>query len=332
MILFIHTGKSSFVKQDIDLLSEHFPLKVHHYKPSKKFSRNLVEQIKLLSKLARWMFRIRSIYIWFADYHSLLPVLFARIFSKRSFLVLGGYDVVYIPEIKYGSFSNPLRSFCASISLKFANFLLPVDPELAVQARKRVKQISGKIVTVPTGYDPKIWFPDSVKENTILTVAICHSLQRIRLKGIDFFIKIAGELPEYNFKIVGISPALMSELPRLPNLTVLASLDSKALRREYSRAKVYAQFSLHEGLPNVLCEAMLCQCIPVGSHVGGIPTAIGGCGFLLKKREFESAKNIVVKALNAPPELGKKARAHILNNFPIHRREEALIEILSRPG
>ncbi len=332
MILFIHTGKSTFVNRDIRLLSKHFPMKIHHYKPSKKFSSNLKEQFKLFWKLAKWIWQVKSVYIWFADYHSFLPVLFARIFNKQAAIVLGGYDVTYIPEIKYGSFSNPIRRFCTLVSLKFACFLLPVDRELAIQARKRVKRISGKVITLPTGYDPTHWYCDTAKENIVLTVAVCRSMQRIKLKGIDFFLRVAEKLPQHAFKVIGIDPVLIPDLPRLPNVTYRDSVDRETLRREYSRAKVYAQFSLHEGLPNVLCEAMLCECIPVGSHVGGIPTAIDGCGYLIKNREIETAKHVVIKALKTAPALGKKAREHILNNFPLSRREQALLKIFSARG
>jgi len=52
------------------------------------------------------------------------------------------------------------------------------------------------------------------------------------------------------------------------------------LIKYYQKAKVY-QLSEYEGLPNALCEAMLCECVPAGTRYCGIPTAIGDTGMCL---------------------------------------------------
>ena len=61
----------------------------------------------------------------------------------------------------------------------------------------------------------------------------------------------------------------------------------------FQRAKVFCQFSFSEGLPNTLCEAMLCECIPVGSNVNGIPKAIGDYGYILQLKDVNKAKELV---------------------------------------
>ena len=58
------------------------------------------------------------------------------------------------------------------------------------------------------------------------------------------------------------------------NVSLLPALDRKDLVTHYNTTSIYAQLSRSEGLPNVLCEAMLCGCIPVGSPVFGIPKAV----------------------------------------------------------
>jgi hypothetical protein len=129
-ILFIHTGFSSFVKKDYLFLSKYYRVISFHYIASKNLSINLVSQIKLLITIIRHIGKVRYLFIWFADYHSFLPVLFANFFKKRSIIVSGGYDVTYVPEIRYGSFSNPVRKFCATFSIKYTNYLLAVDGSL----------------------------------------------------------------------------------------------------------------------------------------------------------------------------------------------------------
>jgi glycosyltransferase involved in cell wall biosynthesis len=328
MVLLIHPGFSTFVKADFLILKKHHQLKVFHYQTGKKLLINIKSQAILFFWLLKNIFSAKNVYIWFADYHSFLPIIFSRIFRKKSIIVLGGYEVTYLPEIKYGSFSNPLRSFFTGYSLKNADFICPVDGSLIDEMFQRVQNIKGQIIVNPTGYDPDRWFCDRKKENVVLTVAICQSMQRVKLKGIDFFCQVASQLPEYNFWIVGLGKNILKEMTIPANVSVYDKMELDELREIYARAKVYAQFSLREGLPNAVCEAMLSECISVGSKVNGIPSAIGDCGFLIDGQNLDEAIHSIKQAIQSPASLGKKARSRIMENFTIQKREEILVRIL----
>lgn len=329
-ILFIHTGLSSFVKKDYLLLSKYYRVIPHHYFTSKNFSTNLISQIKMLITIIRHLVKVRYIFVWFADYHSFLPVLFAYIFKKRSMVVLGGYDVTYVPEIKYGSFSNPVRKICTTFSIKYAGYLLAVDGSLLDEVNTRIKNIKAQQLIVPTGFDPQQWYRSHEKENLVLTVGMCDSMQRIKLKGIDLFIEIAGLLPDYNFLIIGMKPAAARLVDLPANIKILDYVKFNELRDFYSKAKVYAQFSMREGLPSVICEAMLCECVPVGTNVNGIPTAIGDCGFILKNRNSLEGAALVKKAMESPAKLGLDARKRIIEKFSNQRREKTILSLLQK--
>ena len=334
MILFIHTVNSSFVITDLKILSRNFKVKSFQY-PLAVLGKSLWAhfrcQLLLFFFLLKYSYRARCFYIWFADYHSFLPVLFSRIFGKKSLLVLGGYDVTYIPELNYGAFSNPLRSFCAGFAIGHADYLLPVDKSLTDEAQQRIKKIHGKIVPLPTGYDPQAWYCDQTKQDLALTVATGNSYQRIKLKGIDFFIEVAAALPEYEFYIIGLASNISRDLPVPANVKFFESMSQPELRNIYSRARVYAQFSLKEGLPNAVCEAMLCECIPVGSDVNGVPNAIGDCGYILDQRRVDSACELIQKAMQASAlsaEPGKKARIRMAKLFSLESRDQKLVSLL----
>lgn len=83
---------------------------------------------------------------------------------------------------------------------------------------------------------------------------------------------------------------------------------------------------MSEGLPNTLCEAMLCGCIPVGSEVNGIPLAIGETGFVIKKKDIREAKDAILKANRYDDPLSPRKR--ILELFPEANRINALHSII----
>jgi glycosyltransferase involved in cell wall biosynthesis len=256
--------------------------------------------------------------------------LIARLFNKKNVIILGGYDVTYIPSLKYGSFSNPIRKFCTNFSLKFSNHLLAVDRSLIWEAQARIKNSRGNFQEVPTGFDSRVWYPTCKKENLVLTVGICDSFQRLRLKGIDIFLDAAKLLPEYRFQVIGMKAGIKERIEIPDNVTTRDYVTFEELRDLYSKAKVYGQFSVREGLPSVVCEAMLCECIPVGTNNNGIPTAIGDCGFILEGRTAREAAKLIRIAMDSPQSLSKEARKRIKRNFTREQRKKSLFQLL--PG
>jgi glycosyltransferase involved in cell wall biosynthesis len=99
----------------------------------------------------------------------------------------------------------------------------------------------------------------------------------------------------------------------------------------YNAHQYYIQLSIAEGFPSAICEAMLCQCIPIGSTVGAIPDIVGDCGYLVEKRDDQEIEATVVKALQADDkeETSRKARERIITKFGPGSRKEALLQLFS---
>jgi glycosyltransferase involved in cell wall biosynthesis len=330
-LLFVTMVFPSFIREDLALFQRHFRVETFLYKPSRSLLPNAWRQVRLALWLTVKMRKARAVVVWFADYHALLPVLFARACRRRSVVVLAGYDVARIPELNYGVFSNPIRSFCARYALRNASVLAPVTPSLAEKALRRVGPAAGRIVAVPFGFEPSAWARTdaSSKEKEVLTVGFAESEVRIRIKGVDLLVETARLMPGVRFTIVGVSEALARKMNPPPNVRSVEKLPREDLRAYYSRAKVYAQLSVSEGMPNALCEAMLGECIPVGTAVGGIPDIIGDCGFLVTERTAEAAAAALRRALDAPPGLGRAARDRITSRFTPERRASLWLDILS---
>ena len=344
-ILFIKISNSTFIIKDEEILKRHFDVTTYFYGTEKGFKAGF-SLIKQFFYLLFNVWKFDLIYIWFADYHSFWPTLFAKILNKKSVIIVGGNDAVSIPEIEYGIFyKKDLRSLLASWSYSLTSLILPVHKSLIegvndyvdkegikIGVKNFVKGLKTKFVEVPTGYDYNKWFfkGNMSKEQTVVTVAGIHNMKTYKGKGIDLFIKVAKHIPDTKFIIIGVSPAMsvFIKKDKPDNVIIQTYILNDKLADYISKAKVYCQFSLTEGLPNSLCEAMLCECIPVGSSVNGIPDGIGDAGYVLKERDVIIATELIQKALNEDEELGKKARQHIIDNYSHDKREKSLIKLL----
>lgn len=269
-------------------------------------------------------------FTWFASVHAFVVLLIAKLLRKKSLIVIGGSDVAHYPAIGYGIWNSPWRARLVRYALRHADKILSVDPYITTEAQRLAEYDGGNIAYVPTGYDAELWTPAGEKEPFVLNVSACDTEPRIKQKGLDVLMRAARLLSHVPFVIVGVSGRAMALLRSLapPNVTLVGYRDRHTLLEYYRRAKVYCQPSLFDGLPNSLCEAMLCACVPVGANAGGIPSAITNRDFLVPYGDAEALAAALRRALAAPPEEGLAARRLIARTFPLTRREEALVQII----
>jgi glycosyltransferase involved in cell wall biosynthesis len=72
---------------------------------------------------------------------------------------------------------------------------------------------------------------------------------------------------------------------------------------------------------------MLCECVPIVSHVASMPFIVADSGFILERKDLNMLKNLIQQALDSnTEELGKKARKRIADNFTEEKRAKDLIE------
>lgn len=321
-ILFVYYKLSSFVRSDLEILRRHFDVKELRIPTF----RNPLNILKLLLGIAR----VDLVYTWFAGTNAFFAVLFSKLLRKKSLVVVGGYDAAYIPEINYGIFVSPWRRVLARFVYKHVGLVLVVDDFLkkCILVNTGLK-IAYKITVVPTGYDASKWKPGiDGKDDLVITVSAEISESRIKLKGLDTFAKASSYLPHIKFVLVGkMVDESFKQLREMAssNLVFTGYLSSKDLLHYYQKAKVYCQLSLYEGLPNSLCEAMLCECIPVGTRFGGIPTAIGNVGFYVPYGNVKATVMAIREALKCNDKKRKAARERIQKRFPLKVREERLV-------
>lgn len=319
-VLLTSTRETSFVRQDLDILGQ-FCL-VDHFNGSGPGA---------AAKIVRRLRRADVVVSWFATVYAFFAVLAARLTGKPSLVIIGGGDVAKFPDIDYGIWLSPWKSILVRYALRHATRVLAVDPYQVQEAKRLATYDGSNILYLPTGYDASHWTPAGAKEPFVLTVAGSHDENRMKKKGLDVLFAAARLLPDVPFVVVGIWEGILPRARSLApaNVTVTPFLPQAEVLRYYRRAAVYCQPSYTEGLPNSLCEAMLCGCVPVGTDRGGIPTAIGDRGWIVPYGDPAALASALRKALEAPPEAGERARERIAAEFTLERRRSGLMRIIA---
>ncbi len=346
-LLFVYLHPSPFVLEDIALLSAHYEVRPFHFDARR--ARSVSGMLQLLQAQWQWLHRelaqAKLVVGWFVDYHMVLPVALAQRWRVPVAAILGGFDCRCLPP-KEGVFCSRWRAALARYVYRRASLLLPVSARLmempatawtdglAQGVRAWVSGLRTPFRVVPTGYDPTSW-PMGPEQRPLVvrTVAFVDSERVVYCKGIDLLFQVAHQLPEVLFEVVGVAPELRSYVQRRyappSNVVLQPPVPRAALAAIYAATSVYVQLSRAEGLPNALCEAMLCGCIPVGSPVFGIPEAIGDAGIVVEKPDPKAIALAIQQALSLGPEWRHRARERIAKHFSREHRATALLEALA---
>jgi glycosyltransferase involved in cell wall biosynthesis len=343
-ILFLYNHITTFVQKDKELLSETFHVLSHDFYTNSKWATPL-SFLKQKIFLLRHILQADVVLCQFAGYHSLLPALFARVFSKQCLIVVGGTDAHNFPGIGYGNFQKRLLRQATTWSFKLCSLILPKHSSLMEckylydQQEPQIQGIYSNIANLKTpfveitnGYDAEKWKRTRPKrKRSFITVSGGWGFPfQYQLKGIDLIVNIAPDFPDCEFAILGVPDASLIKT-KSPNVKILPPAKNSELSDIYSEYEYYMQLSMAEGFPNSLCEAMLCECVPIGSAVFSIPEIIGDSGFILQHRDEKELHALIIQAMAADVDkLGKTARGRIVENYDVRTRKEKLIAICSR--
>jgi len=327
-ILFVHTSFSSFVKNDYCAIASTHTVEKYHFAHVKGLLNNAFQIFRQLLFLMIFGWKYDIFYCWFADYHSFIPVLFAKIFRKKSIIVIGGYDVCRIRNLKYGTFFSPFRGWFCANSMRLSNLILPVsgfvERKAKVIAPKTKRTMIYNCVTLESPAETL-----KFKTDTILTVGIISNERTFFLKGIDTFIETARLLPEFRFEIVGINQSGLEE--KLRNFPVNISLYSQVKPEEltdfYLKARIYCQLSRSESFGVSIAEAMTFGAFPIVTNEGGMPEVVGTVGTVIKRDPQLIANLIKEKILRGENE--SEIKMQVQRHFTRQQRTDSLLLIIN---
>lgn len=332
-ILFFHPGFSTFINKDIEILSASFDVISFEFKPSRKIF-TILCFFKQFFFILRYLPKTSVIICKFSSFHSFIPLLTGKITKIKTILMNGGMDCTYFPAISYGNFHKPLLGFFTRYSYKLSDNIVTLHNSMIeveytydkIGFPKQgfkcfVKDLNKPIKEIYNGYDKNKWYCDSEKSSkTFVSIAYgIGSKNKDILKGIDLINEIAPEFTDCTFILIG-QTATQIKYPN--NIITLPPQSGEELRKILSGSMFYLQLSVSEGFPNSLCEAMLCECVPIGSNVTSIPDIIGDTGYILKKKDKNLLQKLIHNALESNNVLlGKESRKRIIENYSIDRRK-----------
>jgi glycosyltransferase involved in cell wall biosynthesis len=327
-ILFVYSVLPSFIRTDLEILQKHFDVK--KLKTETFFVPQRGKSFLSFLRLLKGILWANIAFTWFADVNAFFIVVFCKFLRKKSVIVVGGYDIVYIPEIDYGDLKSPFARIRTKFILNHASKILPFSN----YAKERVMNITRKVnaYAIPLACDTEKFRPiNEKKENLVITVCYVDK-SNIKRKGLKTFVESAKFLPQLRFALIGshIDDSInhLKEISS-SNVEFTGFVQDEELFAFYQRAKVYCQLSYEEGFGVSLIEAMACACVPVVSLKAKVfRETVGEYGFYTPYGDVEKTVEAIKKASKAS-NLGIKVRERVNDLFSIAKREKELLRVIN---
>ena len=324
-VLLVAQNLDDMILDDSEILKKYFEVEILVIKSAG-------ELISKFWSLRRKIKNSDLCFIWFATSYAFFATLFAKLNRKPSVLVVGGYDVVYVPEINYGLPGSAVKRIFPKYALKWANMVLPFSKDSEKEMFKNFEVERKKSRVIYLGANPTaLKKVTGKKENKVVTVGVVKK-ENLKRKGLEVFVRAAKSLPDTKFVLIGDMPdkETLDYLKEIatPNIQFKnLGYNTEKIVQELSKAKVYVQISYHEGFGRALAESMCQECVPVVSARGAIPEVVGKTGFYVK--DLESPEEVAEKiGLALKSGNGKKARKWA-SQYTLARREKALLEVIN---
>ena len=318
-------------------------VKLHSF--NLKLSLIILSSFKQMLLMIRFAWSNQIIICQGAGYHSFIPSILGLFFSVPVIIIAIGTDCVSYPSINYGSNRKKIYGLFTRKSFEYCKIICPVHEKLVLYQNefypqgRRIQGIKNflpqlnenKIIVINNGYNSDKWILKNKTRpsKSFLTVVGRITNLNYQLKGIDLIYEFAKLRKDLNFTIVG-TPEI--EMPKVKNIKNINFLPQDELVNLYNQHMFYLQLSISEGLPNSLCEAMLCGCIPIGSSNSSIPEIIGNDGLIVKEKSLNNLTQVFEEIENNLNDYNrpKKYRDRIIKNYPYNKRLIGFKELLSQ--
>lgn len=320
-ILFIHNALTEFVGLDLEELRKKFVV-------TERF-----ENSRAINPLVLWR-QVKAhdlVFGWFASWHTLLPVQFAKLAGKPAVVVVGGYDVANMPEIGYGHQRGGFKRTASRWTVHTATCVVSTSDYSHAEVGRHLGLTNGQTRRIYLGVPDKFGvLPTSVRNRTALTVGNVNRSNLTR-KGHEAFVRSAALLPDVKFVLAGDWQDDAIDFLRgiaSSNVEFTGRVSERALIDYYRASSVYVQASLHEGFGMSVAEAMLGGCIPVVTRAGALPEVTGESAVFIESTRPTAIAEAIARALSSSDYDRQACRERILKYFPLEQRGRNLEQIV----
>jgi glycosyltransferase involved in cell wall biosynthesis len=312
----------SFVRVDHDILASAHQVAQINFQPN----------VCHLVATIRAMLRSDLLFGWFAGPHCLIATLMAVMRRQPIILASSDYDLAKEAAFDYGSMRGGPRKWINNLIFRCADrVIVPwrFSRELALRNTVLGRR-TDNLRTIPHGFADR-WEGPTPKQRQIATVGTVNRENWIR-KGHRDFVRVARGLDGVAAYLAGRvgedhhMSVVSREAP--PNLTITGHLTDRDLKDLLARTQAYLQLSYMEGFGCSLAEAMLARCAPIVTRNGSLPEVVGDCGYYVDYGQPDAAREAVTAALEDRT-IGRRARARVLDCFPLARRGNELLALVN---
>lgn len=255
-----------------------------------------------------------------------------------------------VPGLGLSWYATGLRVYIRSI---FPKRIVTVSRSVAEDLVDGYWFPSRKMVPIPNGIDPDRFVPDPEARARIRAAwnipqdaVVFGSMGRLSIPdkaldvSISLFARLCDEMPEssawYVMVGAGRHEAKLKELAGAGGWgsRILFPGPSDRPWEVLCGMDVLLMPSRQEGIPFVLLEAMACGCCPVAMGVGGVGDVLTdpALGWIFPPGDSVNFLRAMKAALALGPEgraaIGRRARAHIVNNFRSAEQYAKLVDVI----
>jgi len=323
-ILFVGNTRSAFVKRDFEILSRNYDVTLleppNNVKDWMKYAISTKNEVKMHD----------LVFGWFAGWHTLPAVHYAKRYRKKTIIVIGGYDAAYVPEIRYGAFTNFKEKIPAKYVMENADLLLAVSEFTKKEILKRVRP--RRVEVVYNGVDTDKFQLSLNKDNNLVVTVSVLKWKNLKRKGIETFVRAAKYVPDARFVVIGkFKDDSINYLKQISpeNVIFTGYVSDKELVMWMQKAKVICQLSYYEAFGLAPAEGMACGCIPVVTRErSGAPEFVRDLGFYVPYGDPEETAKAINMARQADSTNSLAARKIIEKEFSLKIREKKIIELI----